>query len=108
MSFISISDCLLQINDTTGNTLATNYFKDIIPDVEDYVFDKINRYSTGFTTTTGSTTLELFPNRLKRAMVFLAGHWFSNRESVAPIQMYRVPETFDALIESSINYGEKY
>jgi len=40
-----------------------------------------------------------YPAQLKQAVLLLAGHWYNQRESVAGVQMYEVPDALQALIK---------
>lgn len=40
-----------------------------------------------------------FPVELKQAVLMLAAHWYNQRESVAAVQMHRVPEAFQTLVK---------
>jgi hypothetical protein len=109
MSFITINDVLNQIHEDTGNTEAVNYITNIIPVVEEYVFDILNRYSSGYTSGyTSGTTLQILPYRVKQAMLSYAGTLYNNRESISPNQMYGVKDVFEKLLAGEINYGSKY
>lgn len=39
------------------------------------------------------------PTPLVHAAMMLAGHWYNQRESVSAVQMYSVPESFQALVK---------
>ena len=38
------------------------------------------------------------PAPIKHAILLMVGHWYANREAVAPGQMHEVPMAVDALI----------
>jgi hypothetical protein len=101
MSFISLNDILWQVREDIENTDAVNYIYKIIPVAEAQVFDLINRNSSGFT---GNT----LPANVKHAMIYLAADLYEFRESKSRFQVYKVPDTVDALISNYINYGTRY
>lgn len=41
----------------------------------------------------------IFPLPLQQAIMMLAAHWYNQRESVASVQMYEVPDALQALIK---------
>lgn len=57
-------------------------------------------------TATNRSLLELiemgggeFPTPLRHAVMMLGAHWYNQRESVAAVQMYAVPDTLQALVK---------
>jgi uncharacterized phiE125 gp8 family phage protein len=46
------------------------------------------------------------PKRTRQAMLLLLGHWYQQRQAVGAVQMYDVPQAFDALIGMDrLNWG---
>jgi Phage gp6-like head-tail connector protein len=53
---------------------------------------------------------ETYPNGLpvpvKHAILLMAGNLFANREPVAFVQSYKVPLSYEYLLEPYVNYGK--
>lgn len=107
MSFITINEALIQIREDSGNTEAIKYLNQVIPVAEAHLFNRINRYASGFTTTTGST-LEVLPEDLKHAILYIIADLNEFRESKNRYNVYKVPDTLDSMLSFYINYGDKY
>jgi hypothetical protein len=90
-----------QIRVSLDETNDDAFFQDVLDTAKEHCFLLINREMSGFT---GNT----LPISLKRAILYLAADFNEFRESKSRQQVYKVPETVDALIYPYVNYGLKY
>jgi uncharacterized phiE125 gp8 family phage protein len=85
----------------TTLTLGTHYTIDTVPVVPTVTVDvplgdtatiKVT-YTAGY-----GATAATVPQLLRQALLLMVGHWYANRESVAPGDLREVPAAFNALV----------
>jgi hypothetical protein len=101
MNDLNITLLKRQIRMSEDETSQDAELQDMVNTATEEMYSLINRYPSGFTGTT-------LPLALKRAILYLAADMNEFRESKSRQQVYKVPETVDALIYPYVNYGLKY
>jgi hypothetical protein len=101
MSFLNITLVKRQIRKGEDEVDQDAELQDILDAAEVQLFDLINRYPTGYTSTT-------LPLPLKRAILYLCSNSNEYRESLSRGIVSVVPDTLYSLIYAYVNYGLKY
>lgn len=101
MSFLNVTLVKRQIRKGEDESDQDSELQDILDSAEEHVFNLINRYPSGYTSTT-------LPLSLKRAILYVSANSNEYRESLSRGSVSVVPDTLYSLIYTYINYGLKF